>query len=78
MKEELKLIADFDMNMIEDFFSPLDRQGPGSEEVTKLALSFVGNLSPESKIADIGCGAGGQTSRRIREGKSRLLIYYPR
>ena len=61
MKEELKLIADFDMNMIEDFFSPLDRQGPRSEEVTKLALSFIGNLSPESKIADIGCGAGGQT-----------------
>lgn len=61
MAEELKLVEDFDMTMIEDFFLPLDRQGPGSEEVTRLALSFAGNLSPESKIADIGCGAGGQT-----------------
>lgn len=31
---------------------------PGSEEITKLALSFINNLSPESRIADIGCGAG--------------------
>ena len=61
MEEELKLVADFDMAMIEDFFLSLDRQGPGSEEITKLALSFINNLSPESKIADIGCGAGGQT-----------------
>ncbi|MGB3226202.1 MAG: class I SAM-dependent methyltransferase, partial [Desulforhopalus sp.] len=39
----------------------LERQGPGSPEETLKALSFVGALTNESKIADIGCGTGGQT-----------------
>ena len=34
---------------------------PGSPEVTRKALSFIDNLTNESKIADIGCGTGGQT-----------------
>lgn len=39
----------------------LDRQGPGSSEMTFKALSFAGDLSKISKVADIGCGTGGQT-----------------
>ena len=39
----------------------MERQGPGSPEVTLKALSFVDGLTDESLIADIGCGTGGQT-----------------
>ena len=39
----------------------LKRQGPGSEEATLRALSFVGELDENSRIADLGCGTGGQT-----------------
>lgn len=59
--EQEKNINDFDFNLICDYFSSLERQGPGSEEVTKKALSFIGNLHHGMKIADIGCGTGGQT-----------------
>lgn len=56
-----KSIHEFDFNLICEYFSNLQRQGPGSEEVTIKALSFVENLSVDSHIADIGCGTGGQT-----------------
>ena len=38
------------------------RQGPGSEEMAKLALRLA-KISPEKsyRIADIGCGTGAQT-----------------
>lgn len=38
------------------------RQGPGSEDTTRLALTLAG-INPEMsyKIADIGCGTGAQT-----------------
>lgn len=39
----------------------LERQGPGSPEMTLRALSFVENLNENSRIADLGCGTGGQT-----------------
>ena len=39
----------------------LERQGFGSPETTIKALSFIDNLSNEIKIADFGCGTGGQT-----------------
>ncbi|HPX04977.1 MAG TPA: class I SAM-dependent methyltransferase [Tenuifilaceae bacterium] len=56
-----KTIHDFDFNLICEYFLGVERQGPGSPEVTLKALSFVDNLSSESRIADIGCGTGGQT-----------------
>jgi SAM-dependent methyltransferase len=56
-----KSIHDFDFNLICEFFSSMERQGPGSPEVTLKALSFVDNLTDNSLIADIGCGTGGQT-----------------
>lgn len=51
---ELELIIDLHKNS--------ERQGPGSENDTLKALDFL-NLSTDQnlKIADIGCGAGGQT-----------------
>jgi len=54
-------IHEFDFNLICEYFSVLDRQGPGSLEITLKALSFIDNLSENSRIADIGCGTGGQT-----------------
>jgi ubiquinone/menaquinone biosynthesis C-methylase UbiE len=54
-------IHEFDFALINEYFVGLERQGPGSPEATIRALSFIGNLSNESKIADLGCGTGGQT-----------------
>ncbi len=39
----------------------LERQGPGSPEMTMKALSFLDNLNKDSRVADLGCGTGGQT-----------------
>jgi len=61
MSNENKSIHEFDFNLICEYFSSLERQGPGSPEVTIKALSFIDNLTNESRIADIGCGTGGQT-----------------
>jgi len=51
---ELELIIDLHKNS--------ERQGPGSENDTLRALEFL-NLPTEQnlKVADIGCGSGGQT-----------------
>jgi SAM-dependent methyltransferase len=39
----------------------LKRQGPGSTEMTLKALSFLDGLDEISRVADMGCGSGGQT-----------------
>ena len=39
----------------------MERQGPGSREMTLKALSFVKNPNNSAKAADLGCGTGGQT-----------------
>ncbi|VBB48305.1 Methyltransferase type 11 [uncultured Paludibacter sp.] len=54
-------VDEFDIHLICEYFSNTERQGPGSPEATLKALSFVPNLSKNSRIADIGCGTGGQT-----------------
>jgi Methylase involved in ubiquinone/menaquinone biosynthesis len=61
MDNEVKSIHEFDINLICEYFSSLERQGPGSPEVTIDALEFIDNLTDESRIADLGCGTGGQT-----------------
>jgi len=61
MGGESKSIHEFDFKLICEYFSSIERQGPGSPEVTTKALSFIDNLTNESHIADIGCGTGGQT-----------------
>ena len=50
-----------DVDLICDYYLRLDRQGPGSPEVTRKALSFVEGLTGPSRIVDVGCGTGGQT-----------------
>jgi len=61
MSNENKSIHEFDFSLICEYFSSIERQGPGSPEVTIKALSFIEGLSEESRIADLGCGTGGQT-----------------
>ena len=61
MSDENKSIHEFDVELICEYFSSMERQGLGSPEVTIKALSFIDNLATKSKIADIGCGTGGQT-----------------
>jgi len=61
MSNENKSIYEFDFKLICEYFSGVERQGPGSPEVTIKALSFIDGLGDDSRIADIGCGTGGQT-----------------
>ena len=61
MSNEKQSIHDFDINMIYEYFSNTERQGPGNAKETLKALSFIEGLTEKSKIADIGCGTGGQT-----------------
>jgi len=51
---ELELIIDLHKNS--------DRQGPGSEDDTLKAIQFLNFPTDQNlKVADIGCGSGGQT-----------------
>jgi len=61
MSKEQPSIHEFDFEMICEYFSGLERQGPGSPETTVKAAGFLDPLTDLSRIADIGCGTGGQT-----------------
>jgi len=61
MSDDILSIHEFDLNLICEYYSGVERQGPGSPEITLKALSFIDNLNNALRIADIGCGTGGQT-----------------
>jgi ubiquinone/menaquinone biosynthesis C-methylase UbiE len=61
MSNDIKSIHEFDINLICEYYSNVERQGPGSPEVTIKALSFIEHLTDDSCIIDLGCGTGGQT-----------------
>lgn len=61
MNNENKTILGIDVNLICNFFLNTERQGPGSPGATLQALSFIDPLTDQSRIADLGCGTGGQT-----------------
>lgn len=50
MDHDNKTIYDFDLNLICEFFSNMERQGPGSPDVTLKALSFIDNLIAGQRI----------------------------
>lgn len=72
MDNENKSIYEFDFNLICEYYSNVERQGPGSPEVTVKALSFIDNLTEQSRIADIGCGTGGQTMILAQHAKGSI------
>ncbi len=59
--EHIPTVHDFDFNLICEYFLSMERQGPGTPEMTLRALGFIDGLTAESRIADLGCGTGGQT-----------------
>jgi SAM-dependent methyltransferase len=65
-------IHEFEFDLICEYFSGIERQGPGSPEVTIKALRFIDHLSDGSRIADIGCGTGGQTRVLARHASGHI------
>ena len=80
MSNEIESIHEFDFELICEYFAQIERQGPGSPEVTTKALSFIDNLNDKSQIVDIGCGTGGQTMTLAQntEGQVRGYDLFPR
>ena len=72
MSNENKTIHEFDFSLICEYFSNVERQGPGSPEATIKALSFIDNLTPQSRIADLGCGTGGQTMTLAQNASGQI------
>jgi SAM-dependent methyltransferase len=72
MSEQDTSIHEFEYRLICEYFSTLERQGPGSPEVTLKALGFIDTLGTGSKIADIGCGTGGQTMVLAEHAPGRI------
>ncbi len=65
--------------LLRDTHVGLERQGPGSPDMTLKALSFVDGLKEGARVADLGCGTGGQTmvlAQKI-EGKITGLDFFP-
>ncbi len=57
--ETCSSIHDFDFELICEYFSSLNRQGPGSDVTTLRALDFISLKSNDNlRIADLGCGTG--------------------
>ncbi len=56
---ENKPVSMFDLLI--EVHAGLERQGPGSPEMTVKALSFLDGLGELPRVADLGCGTGGQT-----------------
>lgn len=72
MSKENTSIHEFDFNLIAEYYASVERQGPGSPEITTKAAGFIDNLNKESRIADLGCGTGGQTMVLAREVPGRI------
>lgn len=57
MKEEQPTV----MDLVVEVHAGLERQGPGSPEMTLKAFSFLDDVDNMTQVADLGCGSGGQT-----------------
>lgn len=75
MTQDTPSIHDFDFSLICEYFAALERQGPGSPEVTLKALSFIDGLTLDSRIADIGCGTGAASAWADYRAGSVSLFY---
>jgi len=51
----------------------LPREGPGNNEATKKAFSFLKELPPNPRILDIGCGPGMQTIQLTKMADCKII-----
>lgn len=70
---EIPSIHEFDLDLICEYYSGLERQGPGSPDITTKALGFIEGLDETSSIADIGCGTGGQTRVLAQSAPGKIV-----
>jgi ubiquinone/menaquinone biosynthesis C-methylase UbiE len=61
------------MELIVDYFTSLDRLGPGDDKQSAKALKSINLKNNSIKIADIGCGTGAQTIFLAKETKSQII-----
>jgi len=62
-----------EIDLIIDLHKNSKRQGPGSEKDTFLALEFLDlPKGREVKLADLGCGSGGQTLSLAQKSKATI------
>ncbi len=86
-EDNIQSINEFDYNLICEYFSSIDRQGPGSEESTLQALRFIDSLPQDACIAALDlfplfieklaqraadCGQTPITSPSVRHSKFSL------
>jgi SAM-dependent methyltransferase len=61
------------MEYFYELYTGLPRGGPGDNESTRKAFSYLKNLSSEPLILDIGCGPGMQTLELARISKGKII-----
>jgi len=62
-----------DMEYFYELYTGLPRAGPGDNEYTRKAFSYLKNLPSEPLILDIGCGPGMQTLELARISKGKII-----
>ncbi len=66
-------IHEFDYSLICEYFSSINRQGPGSDICTRQALSFIAPLASQARIADLGCGTGSSAIILAQETQAEIV-----
>lgn len=60
------------LNVFSEIHSDIPREGPGNNESTRKALSFLSRLPKNAAILDIGCGPGMQTIELAKTCDARI------
>ena len=72
MSNDNHSINEFDFQLICEYFSSTDRQGPGSEACTLKAFSYLKDLPNNPHIADLGCGTGSSSLAIAKHNKVQI------